>query len=306
MAITAPTRARGGGFSVLVYDASAEAGGKVAQRGLLEPPGRARDLPCEHGFRFFPGWYKHLTESMARIPYRGQPRGVADNLVHARHTLGLTMGRGSWRLPTSAPNTITDLGAAFDMLLGTLTDGHVRVPREESWHYVDRVLAVLTPCEERLFDEYENTSWWEFVGASSRSPEFQRYLVSGLTKNLVACRAQELSARTVGIYLNHLFFDLTRDGADRVLNGPTTDVFLRPWIEHLQALASSSHRRVGGRAKREKLSSPGRVREAGGVEAWRRTSTCRRCHSRDGAAVLCVARGARPSLAGIGRLRTDG
>lgn len=297
------------GFSVVVYEARAEAGGK-SRSGGVTGSGRdgRRDLPCEHGFRFFPGWYKHLTETMARIPYRGQPRGVADNLVHARHTLGLTMGRGSWRLPTSAPNTITDLGAAFDMLLGTLTDGHVRVPREESWHYVDRVLAVLTPCEERLFDEYENTSWWEFVGASSRSPEFQRYLVSGLTKNLVACRAQELSARTVGIYLNHLFFDLTRDGADRVLNGPTTDVFLRPWIEHLQALGVEF--RTGVFAEEiyveDGLVSGVRVRTASGSERVEAEVYVSALPS-EVMARLCSRSlvEAAPSLAGIGRLRTD-
>ena len=29
--------------------------------------GRA-DLPAEHGFRFFPGFYRHLPDTMRRIP----------------------------------------------------------------------------------------------------------------------------------------------------------------------------------------------------------------------------------------------
>ncbi|KAB2809645.1 NAD(P)-binding protein [Pimelobacter simplex] len=69
------------GFEVTVFEPSAW-GGKarsipVAGTGT---GGRA-DLPGEHGFRFFPGFYHHVPETMRRIPFGAGT--VGDNLVAA-------------------------------------------------------------------------------------------------------------------------------------------------------------------------------------------------------------------------------
>ena len=42
-----------------------------------------------------------------------------------------------------------------------------------------------------------------------------------------------MSARTGGYILLQLLFDLSRPGgqADRVLNGPTNDVWIDPWLD---------------------------------------------------------------------------
>ncbi len=47
-----------------------------------------------------------------------------------------------------------------------------------------------------------------------------------------------MSARTGGTILLQLLFDLTRAGgrADRVLDGPTSDVWIDPWVAHLEGL----------------------------------------------------------------------
>ena len=67
------------GFKVTVYEPAAW-GGKarsipVAGTGR----GGRRDLPGEHGFRFFPGFYHHVPDTMRRIPFgrgtRGRPPG---------------------------------------------------------------------------------------------------------------------------------------------------------------------------------------------------------------------------------------
>jgi uncharacterized protein with NAD-binding domain and iron-sulfur cluster len=52
----------------------------------------------------------------------------------------------------------------------------------------------------------------------------------------VAARAREMSARTGGTILCQLLFDLTRVGgrADRVLDAPTSEVWIDPWVRHLQ------------------------------------------------------------------------
>ena len=53
---------------------------------------------------------------------------------------------------------------------------------------------------------------------------------------LVAAQAQEISARTGGYILLQLIFDLSRAGghADRLLDGPTSEVWIDPWVAHLR------------------------------------------------------------------------
>ena len=59
---------------------------------------------------------------------------------------------------------------------------------------------------------------------------YGKFLADGLTRTLVAAKAREMSARTGGYILLQLLFDLSRPGgqADRVLNGPTNDVWIDP------------------------------------------------------------------------------
>ena len=54
-----------------------------AQHARQAGHGGRGSLPGEHGFRFFPGFYRHVTHTMSRIPYAGQAAGVLDNLVTA-------------------------------------------------------------------------------------------------------------------------------------------------------------------------------------------------------------------------------
>jgi uncharacterized protein with NAD-binding domain and iron-sulfur cluster len=81
------------GFSVDVYERKPVLGGKA--RSMLVPSsgvaGRA-DLPGEHGFRFFPGFYKHVTDTMRRTPY-GSHGNTFQNLSVATRTLLARAGR---------------------------------------------------------------------------------------------------------------------------------------------------------------------------------------------------------------------
>src|SRR6476620_9612136 len=72
------------GFEVTVYEARDRLGGKA--RSLPVPgsgSGGRADLPAEHGFRFFPGFYKHVPDTMARIPAASGTGKVLDHLVPA-------------------------------------------------------------------------------------------------------------------------------------------------------------------------------------------------------------------------------
>ena len=114
----------------------------------------------------------------------------------------------------------------------------VGVPPQEYALLVERLLTLLTSCDERREQQWELQSWWDFTGAERRSAAFQRFLADGLTRTLVAARGREMSARTGGLVLVQLLQDLTRAGgrADRVLDAPTSEVWIDPWVAHLEAL----------------------------------------------------------------------
>ena len=82
------------GFEVTVYERNAVFGGKarslsVAASGV----GGRKDLPGEHGFRFFPGFYKHVTDTMSRIPFGTHSGNCRDSLVQATRILLARQGK---------------------------------------------------------------------------------------------------------------------------------------------------------------------------------------------------------------------
>jgi uncharacterized protein with NAD-binding domain and iron-sulfur cluster len=224
-------------IEVVVYEARAIPGGKARSLPVPRSGKRGRgDLPAEHGFRFFPGFYRHLPDTMKRIPYRGQADGVLTNLIPTREVQLALEGRAEIVTPAHFPSSLDDLGQAFESLLAQATT--LGIPARDQARFVNTLLLLLTSCEERRFAEYEHQSWWEFSGAQTRSPEYGKFLADGLTRTLVAAKAREMSARTGGSILLQLLFDLARPGrqVDRVLNGPTNDVWIDPWLDHLRSL----------------------------------------------------------------------
>ena len=101
------------GFDVTVYEAREEFGGKA--RSMPVPgsgTGGRADLPAEHGFRFFPGFYRHLPDTMARIPHGG--RSAADHLVPAtRILLAQAGGRDELVAAARAPSSLEDLAVVI-------------------------------------------------------------------------------------------------------------------------------------------------------------------------------------------------
>ncbi|MEF8856480.1 MAG: FAD-dependent oxidoreductase [Haloplanus sp.] len=57
-------------FEVTVYEARSRPGGKARSFSISTPDGGT--VPAEHGFRFFPGFYRNLRETMERIPCRSR------------------------------------------------------------------------------------------------------------------------------------------------------------------------------------------------------------------------------------------
>src|SRR5829696_4647633 len=197
--------------------------------------GGVAGLSAAHGLRFFPGFYRHLPDTMRRIPFAGNRDGVAGNLVAAtRALLAQAGGRNELVGVVHAPGSLEDISAVSRFLLGWATQ--VGIPAHEHALFMERLLTLLTSCDERRLEQLEQQSWWEFSGADRRSEAYRKFLADGLTRSLVAARAREMSARTGGLILLQLLFDLTRVGgrADRVLDAPTQEAWIAPWIAHLE------------------------------------------------------------------------
>lgn len=225
------------GFDVAVYEQRDRFGGKARSVPVPDSGGEGRPLPGEHGFRFFPGFYRHVTDTMARIPYGDNERGVADNLVATSQML-LASGDGGVTLPTETPRSVREWRGLLESMFA-----RDRVPGEESNFFVDRLLTFLSSSAARRETEYENTPWWEFIDADHRSRAYQQYMGYGLTQSLVAMRPQVSSTRTIGrVYVQMLrgMFDPSVD-ADALLCGPTNEVWIDPWVEYLDSLGVELH-----------------------------------------------------------------
>ncbi len=190
----------------------------AARRGACRSPAAvskdAADLPAEHGFRFFPGFYKHVTDTMRRIPFGTNGANCRDNLVQATRILLARQGKLDPIWVARFPETLDDFRTAFFALFDNLD-----IPHHEIAFFVTRLLALATSCEERFREEYEQITFWDFIGANARSENYRRYLGQGMTRSLVAMRAEESSTRTVGRILLQLFYGILVPGRvfDRLL-----------------------------------------------------------------------------------------
>lgn len=224
------------GFDVTVYEGRGQFGGKARS---IDVPGSGVDgrapLPGEHGFRFFPGFYRHLIDTMERIPDRGG--NVARHLVPATRILMAQAGKRNELIsPAQRPTSLGDVAVLLQFLWDFGT--RIHIPPWELAGLAERLLTLLCSCDERRYEQWERMSWWDFCDADCRSEDFQRFLGDGLTRTLVAAQGRKMSARTGGLIVSQLFLDImgrSRD-IDRVLDGPTSEVWIDPWVARLEDL----------------------------------------------------------------------
>lgn len=252
------------GFNVEVYERWPVPGGKARSLDVKDSAVDGRKpLPGEHGFRFFPRFYKHVTDTMKRIPYRNNARGVYDNLVD---TTRIEVAR--YDLPPLVVNSRFPRSLAdFTLIMANMWSDNIGVAIEDEHYFAERVWQIMTSCDERRLAEYEKIGWWDFIGAGSRSLAYQDYFGHGLTRSLVAAKGQLASTRTVGDVLVQLLFDILEPGvsSDRLLNGPTNEVWIEPWLDYLRSRGVEYHLNAevksinceGGRIKSATVSEDG-------------------------------------------------
>jgi uncharacterized protein with NAD-binding domain and iron-sulfur cluster len=217
---------------------------QVFERKIRLPGGKARSvpvpdedagvnynpLPGEHGFRFFPGFYKHVIDTMKRIPFPGNSNGVFDNLVPAPHVMLARKGYDPIIMPDRFPRSIADL----KLMLKAMHE-NTGLTADDKEFFTGKVWQLITSCYERRENDYERLGWWEFTGAEGRSQAYADLLAKGLTRTLVAARAQTASTKTGGDIFLQLIFNIANPSVatDRILDGPTNDRWLHPWHQYL-------------------------------------------------------------------------
>jgi geranylgeranyl pyrophosphate synthase/uncharacterized protein with NAD-binding domain and iron-sulfur cluster len=235
------------GFEVVVLERRDIPGGKARSIPVSDDGGSGHQiasgaepvghrLPGEHGFRFFPGFYKHVVHTMGRIrSFDG--RAVADHLVPTTRVGFARYDKPTLVVPALFPRQPHDAGTVLrDILLafGPIGD----LTPDDLAFFGARVWQILTSCQERRLGEYERTGWWDYVGAETRSKTYQKFLADGITRSLVAAKARKASTRTIGdifVQLMLTILDPLAGSTDRVLDGPTNLVWIDPWRIDLES-----------------------------------------------------------------------
>jgi uncharacterized protein with NAD-binding domain and iron-sulfur cluster len=220
------------GASVTVYERRPDWGGKARSQPVPgSGVGGRKPLPGEHGFRFYPRFYKHVIDLMKRIPVGGN-RSVADRLKPTTESAVAMVDEDTWaRFHRRAPGRPLEVLEALELFFKTLDFDNADFKL-----FGAKILQFFTSCDARRLDRYEGVSWWEFLQGDDYSRKFQRQL-RAVPRTMVAMDPQRGSARTIGTISMQLILDFATAGTanDRTLGGPTTEMWIDPWIAHLQS-----------------------------------------------------------------------
>lgn len=228
------------GYAVTVYERRA-LGGKARSMGVPGTgTGGRPDLPGEHGFRFFPGFYRHVPDTMRRIPFGANRNGVWDNLVTAPDARFARAGGDDIHAPMAFGDLSALTADGLRESLASVISTMLKMPPEEGLFFANRLLVFNTSCDARRLEQWERTSWFDFVGGRERSHEFRALVSRTLTSLLVAAKDELASVRTIGTMGEQFLgnpLQIGFDGElDRVLNGPTNTAWIDPWIALLREL----------------------------------------------------------------------
>jgi uncharacterized protein with NAD-binding domain and iron-sulfur cluster len=232
------------GFEVHLYERRTFYGGKAAsQRDNTGDPARPEDTgrPKEHGFRFYPGWYRHLPDTLSRIRYRGprayqEARTVLDNLVPVEREMLAWYERDPITLLTHVPRT---LGQARTARAFVSEFAKLGLAPGELTFFVHRMATFLVTPDARRAELFESMTWWDYLEAESKSAAYQE-LILATTRLMVAAKAKEASAYTIGRLALRTFADALAT-IDRVMDGPTNEMWIDPWVAQLKGLGVKFH-----------------------------------------------------------------
>ncbi|MBV1878973.1 MAG: hypothetical protein KUG79_15140 [Pseudomonadales bacterium] len=213
-------------------------------------------VPGEHGYRYFPSFYKHLFDTMKRTPIESSSgkdtrETTYNNLVTPPPTPIAFKSRSdeqaNWiELPRRQPESLEEMQQWIKKT--TLAFGG---DYRDSIRFTNRLLKFMTSCQQRR-KLYEDMSWLEFIdggdesdkpapaAAAERKTRYSKKaeaIFRTMPQALVGMKAVECDARTYGAasVQNVKDFMSTGEDNDRLLNAPTSVAWLRPWKRYLKS-----------------------------------------------------------------------
>ncbi|MEA2272659.1 MAG: hypothetical protein QOI98_1367, partial [Solirubrobacteraceae bacterium] len=228
------------GFDVTIYERRAW-GGKARS---TEVPGTGtggrKNLPGEHGWRVFFGFYQNLPDTFRRIPYGSHPQGVFDNLVGAPQ-LGVSRdgGRRDLTIPLGAadPRVYTP-AEVLDLVIGAALQLHL--PPQAVAQFADRMLVYFSSCDARRIGQWENVNWIDFSGGDRYGDDYRRILVNSVSEVVQASKAERTSAQFPSHVWELVIYNLLRRNSNgavfRFMNRPTNEALIDPWLRVLDGL----------------------------------------------------------------------
>lgn len=225
------------GFDVEVYDTRTAWGGKARSQPVAGTGTQGRkDLPGEHGFRFYPRFYRHVIDQMQRTPAGG---GTVEQRLKATTESAIALiDEDTWhRFSRQRLDRPYDVLTALELFFQELDFDKADVSL-----FGLKFLQFMSSSNERRFGEYERLSWWDYLRGDQYSPKLQRQL-RAVPRTMVAMDPHVGSARTIGGVSVQLMLDYAESGVnnDRTMGGPTSQMWLDPWVDHLRRLGVQLH-----------------------------------------------------------------
>ena len=194
-------------------------------------------LPGEHGFRFFPAFYRNLFDTMRRTPVFDRDGDISETAFDQL-------------VPTPQPAIAAGLGKQPEGIEPKLTsfwqlDQALKLLRNElGFTFSDLfglqfyMLRFLTSCGERREREAEPVDTMTYMGGKDPSLRFSQAAIEFLAnapRALAAMSATELDARTqLDVAAQLLMVNLFGPQPDNMtLNGPTSKAWLDHWKAYL-------------------------------------------------------------------------
>lgn len=214
------------GFKVQVYERQDVLGGKARSypvNGTGE--GGRSDLPGEHGFRIFWNYYLNVFDTLQRIHYNSSLTvydymlniGANELLTEHGPDIYIDFGPKSWQNFVDEWKNLT-------------VDAHF-LSKEEMDFGLKRAEILMTTCDERMREEFEDYSFGQFVGAQYRSENFTKFWLSLL--HLGGINPEQADLGATANFIQSLNSPWDENIAIKVLKRPTNDAWIDPWVNQM-------------------------------------------------------------------------
>src|SRR5207248_3588089 len=116
------------------------------------------------------------------------------------------------------------------------------LPPQEALYFAGKLFVYVTSCDERRLGQWDHVSWKDFIREDRMSAEYRTVASRSLVRNLAATKAGQASTHSIGLVGEASFMSLMGRGNDqnatfdRVLDGPTSEVWLDAWTGLLERL----------------------------------------------------------------------